>query len=195
MVSRNDIVRYVVENYYDGSVNAAVEATGYTREQINSWIADKKKPQEYSVGLLLHAAFAPEFKVIAEYAPIEMAGTQNTVHAQLAKIFKGHEKVSGVYAFYDSMANLIYLGKSNGNLFPECYTQIKARLKSGVFPKGAKQPQTRLDIVRYVSAYYVQGSAFEDYAKHIESLILRISKPKLNTNIGSLQQAKPKANV
>lgn len=191
MASRNDVVRYIVDNYYQKDPSKAAAASGYTAQQIKGWIGDKNTPQSYSVGLLLHGAFAPQFQVIAEYVPIETSGSQTSVSAQLTKIFKGHEKASGLYAFYDSIADLVYLGKSDGNLLFECRNQLNAALKKGVFRKGARQPQTRLDVVRYVSAYYVQGSDFEDYAKHVESLILRISKPVLNTNIGSLQKVKP----
>jgi hypothetical protein len=136
----------------------------------------------------MHRAFAPEFRVIAEYAPIETSGSEASVHKQLATTLKGHEKASGLFAFYDSMANLIYLGKSDGNLLAETYQQLKASVKKS-FPKGAQQPECRIDVVRYISAYYVQSSVFEDYAKHVESLILRISKPVLNSNIGKLKKA------
>ena len=96
---------------------------------------------------------------------------------------------SGLYAFCDSMATLIYLGKSDGHLLEECYNRLRATLNKHVFPKGAKHPKTRLDVVRYVSAYFVRDSEFEDHAKHVEALILRISKPILNTNIGELRRA------
>jgi hypothetical protein len=88
------------------------------------------------------------------------------------------------------MANLIYIGKSDGNLLLETYAQLKAAIKKP-FPKGVRQPESRLDVVRYISAYHVQKSIFEDYAKHVESLILRISMPKLNANIGNLKKAEP----
>jgi hypothetical protein len=136
----------------------------------------------------MHCAFAPEFRVIAEYVPIQTAGSEASVHKQLAATLKGHEKASGLFAFYDSMANLVYLGKSDGNLLEETKQQLKADVKKS-FPKGVSQPESRLDVVRYISTYYVQRSDFEDYAKHVESLILRISKPVLNTNIGKLEKA------
>jgi hypothetical protein len=69
---------------------------------------DQSRPQKGNIGWLMHRAFNPEFKVITEYEPIETSGSDTTVHAQLRKIFKGHEQGSGLYAFYDSMANLIY---------------------------------------------------------------------------------------
>jgi hypothetical protein len=69
------------------------------------------------------------------------------------------------------------------------YRQGKSGVGFAPFPKGARQPKCRLDVVRYISVYYTQPSIFEDYAKHMESLILRISKPALNTNIGKLEKA------
>ncbi len=43
--------------------------------------------------------------------------------------------------------------------------------------------------VRYLSAYEVRKSEAGDNARHVESLILRISKPRLNKNIGTLKEA------
>jgi len=136
----------------------------------------------------MHRAFAPEFRVIAEYVPIKSAVG---VHKQLATILKGYEKAFGLYAFYDSMANLIYIGKSDGKLFYETYQQLNKTEAKKPFPKGVRQPKRRLDVVRYISAYYVKPSIFESHAKHVESLILRISKPALNSNIGKLEKAEP----
>jgi hypothetical protein len=137
----------------------------------------------------MHTALSPEFKVIAEYEPIDITESDDKLRTQLGRLLKGYERASGLYAFYDSMANLIYIGKSDGNLLSECHGRLHARVPHRVFPKGARQPKTRLDMVRYVSAYYVPSSDFTDYARHIESLILRISKPVLNKNVGRLQPA------
>ncbi len=185
--SRNDIVIYLIEKYFDDSVQKASELSNFSKQQINDWISRKKIPQANNVNWLMHVAVAPEFQVIMEYEPIETAGSDVTVRQQISKMLGDHKKGSGIYAFYDSMANLIYIGKSDGNLFEECWTQLNASVKKGIFPKGATQPKKRLDIVRYISAYYVKASDFEDHAKHIESLILRISKPVLNSNIGHLR--------
>jgi hypothetical protein len=151
------------------------------------WLEDKNQPNVGNVSYLMHRAFAPEFRVIAEYEQIQIS-SEETIHRQVANILKGHEAASGLYAFYDSMANLVYIGKSDGNLLAEICQQLNAQVKKP-FPRGARQPEHRLDVVRYISAYYVQPSIFEDYAKHMESLILRISKPALNANIGKLKKA------
>jgi hypothetical protein len=50
------------------------------------------------------------------------------LHKRLAIILAGHENASGLYAFCDSMANLIYLGKTDGNMLSEVYQQIKAKM-------------------------------------------------------------------
>jgi hypothetical protein len=185
MVNRKYIVRYLVEQYYEGDASEAAGAAGFASHQVTSWIEGRSKPQTKNIGRLMHRTFAPEFMVIAEYKPIDASGR---IQNQLKKILKGHEKASGLYAFYDSMANLIYIGKSDGNLLNECYQQILKGINGNVFPRGAEQPEKRIDVVRYVSAYYVQGSDHQDYAKHVESVILRISKPILNANIGRLKK-------
>jgi hypothetical protein len=188
-VTRNDVVKFIVDEFYDNDVDAAAKATSYTKWQIQNWIDGKNKPQKRNLEWFLHTTFVPEFEIIAEYAGVDAAG-ETTIRTQISKILKGHEKCSGLYAFYDSMASLIYIGKSDGNLMNECYQQLKAELKQGnLFPSGAKQPKYRYDVVKYVSAYRVNGGDAEDFAKHVESLILRISKPRLNKNIGSLQHA------
>jgi hypothetical protein len=142
----------------------------------------------------MHHAFEPAFTIIAEFKPIEYNGTVQGVHGQLSTIFKGFHQASGVYAFYDSSGNLLYLGKADGRLLAEVYTQIKAKVTKTAFPRGAPHPKTRLDMVRYVSAYGVNKSEFEDYAKHVEAIILRIRKPPLNSNSGKLEIAEPDAD-
>ena len=189
VISRNDVVRYVLREFYDDDLAAMARATGCTRRQITSWYDGTRTPHKSNVGAIMHSALAPEFKVIAEYESIDIMESDEKLRAQLARFLEGYERASGLYAFYDSMANLIYTGKSDGNLLSECHNRLHAKVPHRVFPKGAKQPTTRLDMVRYVSAYHVTRSDFADYAKHIESLILRISKPVLNRNLGRLESA------
>lgn len=189
MAKRNDLVRYLVDEYFDGDAGKAAKASGFTKQQVTNWIVGRNTPNKRTISLLLHPAIVPEFKVIAEYKVLAAGGSSKGLRKQLASMLSGHDEASGLYAFYDSMLNLIYLGKSDGNLLNECYQQLRASVRKGVFPKGAKQPGSRLDVVRYVSAYYVRGSDILDYAKHVESLVLRISKPILNKNTGKLRQA------
>ncbi|MGB6325710.1 MAG: hypothetical protein WBG11_08025 [Methylocella sp.] len=190
MVNRNEIVKYLVAECFGGDTDKVCSVTSFTKQQVTGWLEDKNQPHPKNVSFLMHRAFAPEFRVIAEYVPIVISKSVVGVHKQLATILKGYEKACGLYAFYDSMVNLIYIGKSDGNLLEETYQQLKADVKKP-FPKGVRQPGHRFEVVRYISAYYVQPSIFESYAKHVESLILRISKPALNSNIGKLEKAEP----
>jgi hypothetical protein len=55
------------------------------------------------------------------------------------------------------------------------------------FPKGSRNaPRKLYEVVKYFSAYHVRSYGHIDYPKHVESLILRLSKPPLNENIGTL---------
>ena len=86
---------------------------------------------------------------------------------------------TGIYAFYDSMGNLIYLGKAT-KLIAEITSAIN-RTVHIAFPKGVKSaPRIRTQIVKYLSAYDVGTVKWNDFSKHVESLILRLSKPILN---------------
>lgn len=60
-------------------------------------------------------------------------------------------------------------------------------IRERILPRGAKQPKKKRDAIRYLSAYEVLGSDVGDNLKHVEGLILRISKPRLNKNIGKLK--------
>jgi hypothetical protein len=188
MVSRNDIVQYLVDQYYNGDAGKAAKATGRTKQQVQWWLDRTHQPRQNNVSQLLFYAVVPEFKVITEFTLLRRPTARVKLRGRLARILKGHEYASGLYAFYDSMANLIYLGKSDGNLLAECYQQIKASIPAGTLPKSIGAAQ-RFDVVRYISAYSVPPSEHADYAKHVEGLILRISKPRLNKNLGTLQQA------
>lgn len=186
MTKRSTILRFIIKEYFDGSLDKVLAATGYTKAQVAGWQSGQTEPQSGTIEYLLHRVFTPEFRVIAEYAKFDPEVRR--IRAQLQKILEGHETRSGIYAFYDSMVNLVYLGKAS-NLLDECYQQIRAAVDVS-FPKGAKKkPTKRYHVVRYVSAYDVGSSNIFDYPKHVESLILRISKPVLNKNIGDLEKA------
>jgi len=189
VVSRNDIVKYLVDEFYDGDAGRAAIATGHTKQQINWWLTKTHQPHKANVGRLIFFGVVPEFKVITEFALIKQPTPKTTLHKRLATILKGHEKASGLYAFYDSMANLIYLGKTDGNMLGEVYQQIRAKISAGILPKPVASDARRQDVVQYISAYSIPPSHHADYAKHIEGLILRISKPRLNKNLGALKSA------
>ena len=187
MPKRSTILRFIIDEYYNGDMDKLADDTGYTKGQIEAWKSGSTQPQRGTIEYLFHCIFTCEFTVIAEYAKIDPA---QKIRAQLRKIMKGHEKRAGIYAFYDSMVNLVYLGKATC-LLDECYQQIRGPVDVR-FPKGAKKkPTKRYEVVRYVSAYDVGTSNIFDYPRHVESLILRISKPALNKNIGDLEKAFP----
>lgn len=115
---------------------------------------------------------------------------EREVRRQLRKALTGHESRSGIYAFYDSLANLLYVGKAT-NLLEEMYSALRRDIPVE-FPRGVeKQPQRRFQVAKYTSAYEVGGLEWADYPKHAESFLLRISKPPLNRNIGHLFRIDP----
>lgn len=142
-------------------------------------------PQKSTLIYIFNCIFTPEFKVIAEY---EEFNPEDRIKPQLRNMLSNHINDSGLYAFYDSLANLIYLGKAT-NLLNESYNAI-LRSVHVPFPKGVNnKPDQRYELIRYVSYYQVQLFDFVDYPRHVETLILRISKPILNKNIGYLERA------
>ena len=185
------VIAWVLRELYNDDLKDAAKATGFSVKQIAEWKDGTRKPRKSNISRLMHHAFEPAFTVIAEFQPIEHDGTLKSVRSQLSTILDGFHKDSGVYAFYDSSMNLLYLGKANGRLLEETYTQIKGKVPKAALPRGAPLPKSRLTMIRYVSAYRVNKSEFEDYAKHVEALILRIRKPPLNVNSGSLEKAEP----
>jgi hypothetical protein len=189
MVTRNDIVKYLVDEFYGRDAANAAKATGHTKQQLDWWLTNKHQPHKINVSRLLFHSVVPEFKMITEFALITKPTKAVSLHKRLATILAGHEKASGLYVFYDSMANLIYLGKTDGKMLSEVYQQIKTGIPGGILPKAVSANAKRLDVVRYISAYSIPTSDHADYAKHVEGLILRISKPRLNKNVGRLRAA------
>jgi hypothetical protein len=185
MGTRGEIFKYVAERFVSTEIEEIADYCEFDVRQVSSWIAGDVEPNHATVQRLLMYAFTPQFRVITEFAEFDPNGL---VRPQLRQILEGHHDTAGLYAFYDSMANLIYIGKAT-KLLQEVYDAIRRPVHLS-FPKGVKaRPDQRKELVRYVSAYEVEESAHMDYPKHVESLILRISKPPLNKNIGSLEQA------
>ena len=183
-MDRSEILKYFVHEYFANDLKKAAKATEFTVQQLQSWMNGDTRPQKATIEYLIHCVLAPEFKVVVEFGPFNFT---EKVRPQLRKILKGHENKSGIYAFYDSMASLLYVGKATSLL-----KEIEQSLGQDVtvmFPKGVKlKPQKRAEVTRYISAYDVGSSDFQDYPKHVESLILRISKPPLNKRIGNLSK-------
>ena len=184
MINRSEVLQSIIKNYY-GTLDKASASTGYSQARLSGWLSGKRNPQKQTIEYIIHCAVVPEFKVIAEYAQFD--GKQ-ALQTQFKAILGSHMGNPGLYAFYDALGGLLYIGKAT-KLMPEMISAIK-RTVHIEFPKGVKvKPTSRIEVVRYVSAYDVGPVEWDDYPKHVESLLLRISKPRLNKNIGHLARA------
>lgn len=183
------VVDWIVRELFQNELTKVVSETGFSSQQIKQWRAGERTPKNTSIKFLLHRAFEPDYRIIAEFQGIDPEANGDKIRTQLGRIFKGYEKACAVYAFYDSSGNLIYLGKANGTLLGEAYQQLRKPLRKNMLPRGIKGPLKRQDVTRYVSAYLINSSEFGDYAKHVEALILRIQKPRLNSVTGNLDWA------
>ena len=187
MASRSEFFDFVVQEYYSSNKDAA-EKTGYHEKTISQWRAGQRIPQRSTIEYFISVALVPEFKVIQEFWPFDHSKALLT---QLKAMLGEHRDDPGIYAFYDALGNLLYVGKAT-KLLSEINAAIGRKINIS-FPKGVKtKPETRREVVRFISAYDVGKSSFDDYPKHVESLLLRISKPPFNKNIGSLDKARKK---
>ncbi|EGR1145895.1 TPA: hypothetical protein N2828_004453 [Vibrio parahaemolyticus] len=187
MSDRTIVMNYLLSEKFDNSAESMSEMTGYSVNQIYKWVSGEIVPNKSTLDFIIMSTYTPEFTVVKEFYEID---TSEPIKTQLNDMFKGHEDRAGVYAFYDAMANLLYVGKAS-NLLQETYSAIM-REDLVSFPSGIKDKmQKRFELVKYVSAYDVATNDHWDYPKHVESLILRISKPRLNKQIGILEQAYP----
>jgi len=187
MSERTVVFNYLFIEKYGACSQKVRERTGYSESQINKWASGDIVPNKITLDYITMCMYTPEFKVVKEFYEINPS---EKIKTQLNAMFEGHENRAGVYAFYDAMANLLYVGKAT-NLLQETYLAIR-REDLVKFPAGIKNKmQKRFELVKYVSAYDVETNEHWDYPKHVESLILRISKPRLNKQIGILEQAYP----
>lgn len=185
MATRSEFLDFVINEYYSGIKDAAWK-TGYTEAAISQWVTGKKTPQRATIEYFISVAFLPEFKVIKEFWPFDHTEALQT---QLKAMLGEHKNDAGIYAFYDALGNLLYVGKAT-NLLGEINAAICRKVDIS-FPKGVRsKPEFRKEVIRYISAYDVGSSSFDDYPKHVESLLLRISKPLFNKNIGFLGRAR-----
>lgn len=184
MATRSEFFDFVVCEYYKDNKDAAAK-TGYHESTIAQWRSGDRTPQRSTIEYFISVALVPEFKVIQEFWPFDQSKPLLT---QLKNMLGEHKNAPGIYAFYDSLGNLLYIGKAT-KLLGEINAAICRKIDVS-FPKGVKyKPESRKEVVRYISAYDVGTSSFDDYPKHVESLLLRISKPPLNKNIGTLARA------
>lgn len=185
MATRSAFFDFVIKEYYRSNKDAA-KKTGYHEKTIAEWRSGKRTPQRDTIEYFITVALVPEFKVIHEFWKFD---SNKPLLTQLKAMLGEHKDDPGIYAFYDALGNLLYLGKAT-KLLGEISAAI-CRTIDVSFPKGIKtKPETRKEVVRYISAYDVGSTSFDDYPKHVESLLLRISKPPFNKNIGSLNRAR-----
>ena len=181
-------LKYILSQFFKDDIDEIVDVTGYSKSVIDAWMKGKVVPNHTTISYVISCIFTPQFTVVEEFYEID---PNQTILTQLKKMYKGHEHRSGIYAFYDSMANLLYVGKAI-NLLEETYSALR-RDSEIHFPAGIKNKTVqRHQVVRYISAYNVKSFDDFDYPKHVESLILRISKPRMNKQIGILDAAFPK---
>ncbi|ELQ6210392.1 hypothetical protein ACMSYW_001292 [Cronobacter dublinensis] len=185
----NATIRFAVENYFDGNISQAAERTGYTQSQIKKWINDEIRPHVDTTRYFMSIALIPEFTIVCEHHPFN--GTES-ISNQLKTMLNGHHNSPGIYVFYDSLCEPIYLGKANTSLQTEITSALN-RAISLSYPKTIFSPPAKVkELVKYISAYDVAGKEHSDYPKHVESLVLRINKPKLNKQLGTLTKLIPK---
>lgn len=186
----SQLVEYLVDSHFDGDRLAFAEQVGYYKGQVDAWISGRTKPQKATLRWLMSATIAPEFRVAAEFQHVDF-DAQNEIMSELRRVLGSHHDKSGVYAFYDSMCSVVYIGKASRGFLTEMYQQLKGSL--GItFPKAVwDAPKSRWQVVRYVSAYEIPSVDHLDYPRHVESLVLRLSKPVGNKILGSLQRSAP----
>ena len=180
-MNRSHILQYFLETYFENDREQLADATGYTMHQINGWLDGQVQPQAGTLEYVIHCALAPEFRIISEYHPFDPDPNSANRRNQIREMLGNHEDKRGIYSLYDATANLIYIGKTDSNLLTEICQALNQRTNRNFELK-------RWSVVRYISAYYVGGSSSFDYPNHVESLMLRISRPRLNTNVGRLEE-------
>lgn len=186
----SELVNFLSKEYFSNDLKELALHTGYSKQQIEFWSTGQRKPHIATVRYLLASVIAPELRIVCEFFPMHFS-TVKEIRSQLAKALDCHIDKPGIYAFYDSMCNLIYIGKAtNQGLLAETYQQLRNPLGI-VFPKALKKPpKLRWEATSFISAYEVPSIEHLDYPKHIESLILRISKPIGNKILGNISSAK-----
>lgn len=186
----SQLVEYLVREYFHGDSGALAAQTQYSKQQVEYWLSGTHKPRRATLRWLLSTTIAPEFKVACEFVPVDFA-TDSEIHKTVCEILNGYTKSGGIYAFYDSMCALVYVGKASSNLQREIYQQLCNPLGLK-FPKAVrKAPAKRWQATKYISAYTIPSVEHLDYPKHVEALFLRLAKPVGNKVLGKLSIASP----
>ncbi|WP_417777746.1 hypothetical protein [Stutzerimonas xanthomarina] len=183
----NAVIRFAVKHYFNNDPKKAAAATGWTTDRIKGWMTGRVRANAGTARYFMSRALIPEFRVVCEHSGFN--GTEK-VAPQIRAMLNGHHDHPGVYAFYDALCQLVYVGKANSSLQTEIISALSRRVETP-FPKTAKRPASRREIVKYISAYDVGGQDHSDYPRHVEALLLRISKPLLNKQVGRLTSVMP----
>lgn len=184
------LVQYLIDEYFDGDAGKFSGHTEYSKQQIDYWRKGQKKPQKATIRWLLSSTLAPEFRVASEFHPVNFSAAAD-IRPGITKALGSHKNSSGVYAFYDSVCTVLYIGKASSGFLGEMYQQLRAPLGMS-FPNAIKKaPKERWQAVKYVSAYEIPTVEHLDYPKHVESLVLRLSKPIGNKILGKLEKSQP----
>lgn len=178
-------IRYLCDFHYSSNVVKFSEAIGISARTIESYINETKTPHNSTMSYIFHSLYTPEFAIIVEYAPIEF----DTKKKDLDSLLGENGDKTGIYSFYDSSGNLCYIGKASVSLKNEIWQSLRQKYDIPSPPELRKRMTRRKDVVRYISAYYIKVFETIDYARHVESLFLRVGKPKMNKISGSLEKA------
>ena len=191
MNERTTVFRYFLAQSYKGDIIRMSEDTGFTTTQLQGWLDGDVIPQHQTLEYICNCLFTPEFTIVCEFEELDQG---EKLRSQLRSMLGDHQASPGLYAFYDSMATLLYVGKAS-NLLEEIYSTLRREVEI-TFPAGIpNQHIRRYQVTKYLSAYNIKNFEFLDYPKHVESIILRISKPRLNKQIGVLEEAYSKDEV
>ena len=187
---KQEFIRFIFDNYFGSDDERFTAVTEYSATQLKNWISGKKSPRKETLDYILHCRFAPDFQIVCEFKELDLEAATMT---QLRKFLGNYSDEPGIYAFYDCRAQLLYIGKAV-KLLREVHAALHGRADLVKFPSGIpNKTRKRWELVSYVSAYSVPSASHRDHPKHVESLMLRISKPPLNKQIGTLTKvAKPK---
>lgn len=182
---KQEFITYVFNHYFNGDFDHFVSVTGYSAAQMRNWLSGKLSPRKATLDYILHRKFSPDFQIVCEFKEID--GNTPTL-PQIRKYLGNHSEEPGIYAFYDARAQLLYIGKAK-KLLQEIYAALMARADVVTFPSGINNKvRPRWQLVTYFSAYSVPSDSHRDHPKHVESLMLRVSKPPLNKHIGKLDK-------
>ena len=131
-----ELVEYLAKEFFDGSMKDLADRTGYQKQQVELWAKGTRKPHKATVRWLLYSTIAPEFRVVTEFAPVDI-DSEKQIRTSLRAVLGGHTDRAGVYSFYDSMCNVIYVGKASSSLLNEMCQQLKG-------PLGLKFPKAEM---------------------------------------------------